>query len=164
MFSLENPWFELVARAAIIYAALLLMVRISGKRTVGQFTPFDLIVVLLLSEGVSSSLNASEPSVTGGLIIAATLVAINVVLATLTARSRRIQALLEGNPVLIGRDGQLFDQVMRRHHVPASDVEQALREADCDLVDMKFAFLEADGQIAILKESAEPSGLNRVTG
>lgn len=150
---------ELVARAAIIYAALLVMVRVSGKRTVGQFTPFDLIVVLLLSEGVSSSLNASEPSVTGGLLIAATLVAINLLMAAIAARSRRARSVMEGNPVLIGRDGKLFEKVLRSEHVPHSDVEQALREADCDLADMKFAFLEADGRIAILQESASPPGL-----
>lgn len=159
MFSLENPWFELVARALIIYGALLVMVRVSGKRTVGQFTPFDLIVVLLLSESVSSSLNANEPSVTGGLLIAATLVAINVLLASVSARSKKAQSVLEGNPILIGRDGQLFEQAMRRHHVPVADVEQALREADCDLADMKFAFLEADGRIAILRDSRSPPGL-----
>lgn len=154
MFELSTPWWELPVRAAVIYAVLLVLVRLSGKRTVGQFTPFDLLVVMLLSETVSSGLVGSEQSVTGGLLAAATLVSLNVLLAVLTARSARMQRLVEGDPVLIGRDGRLHGAALTRNHVPLVDVERALREADCDLKDMKYAFLEADGGISILKASA----------
>ncbi len=140
--------------AAVVYGVLLLLMRLSGKRTVGQFTPFDILVVMLLSESVSSGLNGTEDSVTGGLLAAATLIALNVLVAAVTARSARLQALGEGDPVLIGRDGRLFATALRRNHVPLPDVERALREADCDLADMKFAFLEADGGISVLKDSS----------
>jgi uncharacterized membrane protein YcaP (DUF421 family) len=153
MFDLDNEWYELIARAAIIYIALLVMVRVSGKRTVGQFTPFDLLVVMLLSEGVSNSLSGGEKSVLGGLLLAATLIVINTVLAFVGARNKKVQSLIEGEPVLIGRDGKIFDAVIRRHNVPHADVEQSLREADCELSKMKFAFLESDGKLSILKES-----------
>lgn len=153
MFELTAPWWELPARAAVIYGALLVLVRVSGKRTVGQFTPFDLLVVMLLSESVSSGLNGSENSVTGGLLAAGTLLALNVLVALLTSRSMKLQRLAEGDPVLIGRDGRWFMDSLRRNHVPPGDVERALREADCDLADMKFAFLEADGGISVLKAS-----------
>jgi uncharacterized membrane protein YcaP (DUF421 family) len=153
MFELSVPWWELPLRAALIYAVLLLFVRLSGKRTVGQFTPFDLLVVLLLSESVSSGLVGSEESVTGGLLGAATLIALNVLVALLTARSAGVQKLVEGDPVMIGRDGTVDVQRLKSNHVPLKDVERALREADCDLKDMKYAFLEADGGISVLKES-----------
>lgn len=154
MFELSTPWWELPFRAALVYCALLVLMRLSGKRTVGQFTPFDLLVVLLLSESVSSGLSGNESSVTGGLLAAGTLVALNVLVAMLTARSPRLHSLAEGAPVLIGRDGCLFTETLRRSHVPLPDVERALREADCDLRDMKFAFLEADGGISVLKDSS----------
>lgn len=156
MFELQAAWWELPLRAVIIYAALLAMVRLSGRRTVGQFTPFDLLVVMLLSESVSSGLNGGEESVTGGLLAAATLVALNVAVAFATSRSARLQTLMEGRPVLVGRDGTLFGEVLRKHRIPMGDVEQALREADCELADMRYACLEADGKISILKESASP--------
>lgn len=153
MFVLSAAWWELPLRATIIYAVLLVLVRLSGKRTVGQFTPFDLLVVMLLSESVSAGLSGGEASVTGGLLAAATLIGLNAVVALVTARSARLQALAEGEPVLIGRDGRIFEQALQRQHVPMRDVERALREADCDLKDMKCAFLEADGGISVLKDS-----------
>jgi len=154
MFALSVAWWELPARAAIIYAVLLVLVRLSGKRTVGQFTPFDLLVVMLLSESVSAGLSGGEASVTGGLLAAATLIGLNMLVAVVTARSTRLQALAEGAPVLIGRDGRVYDHALQQHHVPLLDMERALREADCDLKDMKYAFLEADGGISVLKESS----------
>lgn len=156
MFDLQASWWELPVRAVVIYVALLAMVRLSGRRTVGQFTPFDLLVVMLLSESVSSSLNAGEESVTGGLLAAATLVALNVAVSYATSRSVKLQSLVEGRAVLVGRNGEIFQDVLKRHRVPLSDVEQALREADCALADMKYACLEADGKISILKETTSP--------
>lgn len=154
MFELSTPWWELPARAAVVYGVLLLLMRLSGKRTVGQFTPFDLLVVMLLSESVSSGLNGAEESVTGGLLAAATLIGLNALVAVVISRSTRLQTLAEGEPVLVGRDGRLFTATLRRCNVPLRDVERALREADCDLRDMKFAFLEADGGISVLRESS----------
>ncbi|WP_137921620.1 YetF domain-containing protein [Hydrogenophaga sp. 2FB] len=156
MFALSSPWWETPARAAIIYLVLLVLVRVSGKRTVGQFTPFDLLVVMLLSESVSAGLSGQEDSVTGGLLAAVTLIALNVVVAVMSARSGRLQRLVEGAPVLIGRDGRMYAAIIKRNHVPMMDVERALREADCKLEDMKYAFLEADGGISVLKVSSDP--------
>jgi uncharacterized membrane protein YcaP (DUF421 family) len=156
MFDLQASWWELPLRALIIYCVLLILMRVSGRRTVGQFTPFDLLVVMLLSESVSSGLNGGEESVTGALLAAATLVLLNVVIAFATSRSTRLQTLMEGSPILVGRDGKIFREVLKKHHVPIGDVEQALREADCEQDDMKFACLEADGKISILKESSSP--------
>jgi uncharacterized membrane protein YcaP (DUF421 family) len=126
-------------------------VRITGKRTIGQYTPFDLIVVMLLAEAASGSINGQDDSLQGGLIGAATLIALNLLIAVVTARSRRADDVLEGKPVLIGRDGKIYQEVLRRERVAQSDVEQALREHDCQLEDMRMAVLEADGKISILK-------------
>jgi len=158
MFELSGPWWELPVRAALVYVVLLVLVRVSGHRTVGQFTPFDLLVVMLLSEAVSNGLGGEEKSLTGGLISAATLIGLNVLVAFITARSHRAQTLVEGRPVLIGRDGKVFEDVLKRHHVPLCDVERALREADCGQSDMRFAFLEADGQISVLQKSGSLAG------
>lgn len=154
MWTLSVPWWELPLRAIFIYLALLFMMRVSGKRTVGQFTPFDLLVVLLLSEVAGSGLNGGDISVTASLLSVATLIALNLVVAVMTSRSVWMQTLTEGATVLIGRDGRLFTEILKREHVPLLDVERALREADCDLKDMKYAFLEADGNISILKSSS----------
>jgi uncharacterized membrane protein YcaP (DUF421 family) len=158
MLDLQIPWWEFVVRAAVVYAVLLALVRVTGKRSVGQFTPFDLIVVMLLSEAVSGSLNGQDESLAGGLIAAATLVALNVVVGFLSARSHRIHTAVEGEPVIIGRDGRLFEDVLRRTRVPRSDVEKALRSDDVELEEMRMAILEADGSITILKRDKPLAG------
>lgn len=151
MFELDLPWWEYVVRGVAIYGALLVMMRLSGKRTIGQFTPFDLLVVMLLSESVSPGLTGGDNSVAGGLIVVITLVALNVAIAFITARSRKAADLVEGSAVLLGRDGKIFKDALRRNHVAESDLEQSLREADCPREKMKYAFLEADGKITILQ-------------
>ena len=151
MLDMQLPWWELVLRAAAVYFALLVMVRISGKRTVGQFTPFDLLVVMLLSESVSSSLSGGDNSLVAGLILAATLIFLNLGIAYATARSDRVERFIQGRPLLIGRDGQVFRDKLMANHLSVADFEQALREADCTVQDMRCAFLEADGKISILK-------------
>jgi uncharacterized membrane protein YcaP (DUF421 family) len=150
---LDLPWWEFIVRGSVVYATLLVMVRLSGRRTVGQFTPFDLLVVMLLSESVSNSLSGGDNSLLGGLIIAATLIVLNVGVAMLSARSRRMAAVLDGSAVLIGRDGRFFDSVVKQCRLAQADIEEALREADCARHQMQCAFLEVDGSISILKKT-----------
>ena len=151
MFELDLPWWEYALRGVTTYLALLVMMRLSGKRTIGQFTPFDLLVIMLLSESVSPGLTGGDHSVAGGLIVVVTLVALNLAIAFITARSKEAAELVEGSAVLIGRDGKIFKEVIKRNHVAEDDVQQALRDADCPLEKMRCAFLEADGKITILQ-------------
>jgi uncharacterized membrane protein YcaP (DUF421 family) len=152
MFDMQHPWWEFILRASVVYLVLLAMVRLTGKRTVGQFTPFDLIVVLLLSEAVSGSINGQDDSLPGGLIAAATLLVLDVLIAVGSSRSRRFDTIVQGKPVLVGRDGVIYEDVLRRERVPRGDIDKALRDADCDIEDMRMAILEADGNINVMKK------------
>lgn len=152
MTDLAIPWWEFIFRASLVYLALLAMIRVSGKRTIGQFTPFDLLVIMLLSEAVSNSMSAGDESLLGGLIVAVTLIVLNVSFGYITARSRKAADMIDGAVVLIGKDGHIFEDVLKRNRVGIADVEQALREADCDLEEMHRIFLEADGSISIMKK------------
>ncbi|CAN7592305.1 YetF domain-containing protein [Duganella sp. LjRoot269] len=152
MFDMSLPWWEFILRGVIVYCALLVLVRISGKRTVGQFTPFDLLVVMLLSESVSNSLSGGDDSVAGGLLIACTLILLNISIAYVTSRSRKIAALIDGECVLLGRDGKVFKDVLKKCRIAEGDVDEALREADVELSDARCIFLEADGTITVLEK------------
>jgi uncharacterized membrane protein YcaP (DUF421 family) len=152
MFDMSLPWWEFVVRGAVVFCMLLLMVRLSGRRTVGQFTPFDLLVVMLLSEAVSGSLNAGDDSLVGGLIIAATLVALNVLAAYLSSHSKKMSDILDGSPVLLGRDGKIFDKVLKECRLSKTEVTEALHENDVKMDEMEYMFLEADGNITIQKK------------
>ncbi len=151
MLSLETSGLELLVRAVAVYGALLVMMRLTGKRTVGQFTPFDLLVVMLVSEAAGPSMTGSDQSLLGGLLVCLVLIGLNTLVGIVTARSVFAERLLEGEAILIGRDGVIFEQTRKKHRVSKGDVEQALREADCDIENLRYAFLEADGRISIQK-------------
>jgi len=155
MPSLEMDALELVGRAAVVYAVLLLLMRATGKRTVGQFTPFDLLVVMLVSEAAGPSMTGDDHSIWGGLLVCLILIALNTLVGVVTARSRLAERLLEGEAVLLGRDGRIFDATRKKHRVSRNDIEQALREADCDLEELRYAFLEADGSVSIQKRRSQ---------
>jgi uncharacterized membrane protein YcaP (DUF421 family) len=152
MFDLSLPWWEFILRGVIVYCVLLVLVRVSGKRTVGQFTPFDLLVVMLLSEAVSNSLSGGDDSVAGGLLIACTLIALNMTLAWLSSHSRKLAKIIDGESVLLGRDGRIYYDMLKKCRVAESDVQQALREADVELQNARCIFLEADGKITVLEK------------
>src|SRR5690606_4946586 len=90
LFDLAMPWWAFVLRTVAVYFILLAMLRLSGKRTVGQFTPFDLLVIVLLGTAVQNSLIGEDYSLLGGLLLAATLIACNWLVGFATARSRRL--------------------------------------------------------------------------
>src|SRR6195256_5054503 len=77
MWTLAIPWWELVARAVLVYVFLLVLLRLTGKRQVGQLAPFDLVLLLILSNAVQNAMNGGDNSITGGVISATTLIAAN---------------------------------------------------------------------------------------
>lgn len=138
-------------RATVVYFVVLAMVRMSGKRTVGQFTPFDLLVVVLLGTAVQNSLIGEDVSLLGGLILAGTLIALNWLVGFATSRSRTLDRLAEGTPVLVGRDGQLFESAMRRENLSHQDIEEALRDNGlADVSGAAMITLEVDGTITVI--------------
>lgn len=154
LFELAMPWWQFVLRAVIVYFVLLFMLRLSGKRTVGQFTPFDLLVVVLLGTAVQNSLIGEDVSLLGGLILAATLIACNWLVGFATARSRTLDRLAEGSPVLLGRDGEIFAGVLRRQNISRLDVDEALRDNGiADLSRAALVMLEVDGSITVVPRS-----------
>lgn len=157
MWNLSAPWWEFIVRALIVYFALLTMMRLGGKRQIGQMTPFDLILLLILSEGVQNAMVGSDESVSAGLIIAATLIGINGVVSWVSWRSRQMEYALEGRPQMLIRDGKVFQDVMREARISSDDLMKVLRREGCNsLDDVKFAVLETDGSISVMKHKEVP--------
>lgn len=156
LFALSMPWWEFVLRAAAVYAVLLVLIRLSGKRTMGQFTPFDMLLIVLLGNAVQNSLLGGDTSLGGGLLLAATLIAFNWCVAFVTSRSQRAEQLVEGVPVVLARDGQLFRSVLRRELVSEDDFNEALREnGEMTLTDVRIALLETNGMISVVRRDSD---------
>jgi len=156
-FDLSNPLLDIVARTAIIYLALLVGLRLTGKRQVGQLTPFDLLLLLLLSNAVQNAMVGPDTSVTGGLIAAGTLFAANGIVAMVARGSRRAAKVVEGTATLLIRHGLVIQQNLDNEGISAEDLRRALREHGIDDVKLvRAAILEVDGSISVLREDEFP--------
>ncbi len=131
MWHLALPVWEVVLRSAIVYVFLLLLLRLTGKRQIGQLAPFDLVLLLVLSNAVQNSINGGDNSVTGGLISAVTLIGLNLGIGFATFRSKSLEALIEGRPLLIIHNGHVFEDVMHRAKLTHHELTAALRRAGC---------------------------------
>jgi len=136
----------------MIYGVVLLGVRLSGKREVGQMTPFDLTLLLLLSNAVQNAMTGPDTSVLGGVIAATTLLVLNYVIAEVSGGNRRFRRLVQGQPSLLIHDGQIIVAHMPREHVTMDSLQLALREHGIATYhDVALAVLEVDGSISCMK-------------
>ncbi len=156
MFDLQISGLSIVARTLIVYLALLFGLRAAGKRQLGQMTPFDLVVILLIANAVQNAMVGPDTSVTGGLIAAGVLIVGNFALALARERVPLLRQAVEGSPTLLINDGQFVDQNLKREGLDVDDVLQALREHGIDNpADAKMAVLEVDGSISIVPKDSQ---------
>jgi uncharacterized membrane protein YcaP (DUF421 family) len=143
---------QIVLRTGMIYLLVLIGVRLSGKREVGQMTPFDLTLLLLLSNSVQNAMTGPDTSLSGGAVAAATLLILNYFVAELSGTNRRFRRLIQGQPSLLVHDGKAIEAHMAREHVSVDELHRALREHGINSIDQTaLAVLEVDGSISCLK-------------
>ena len=149
---------EVVLRTGVIYLFVLVGIRLSGKREVGQMTPFDLTLLLLLSNAVQNAMVGPDNSLVGGIIAAATLLVLNYLVAELSGANRRFRKFVQGSPTLLVHNGQIISAHMAREHVTVDELQRSLREHGISCVDeVALAVLEVDGSISILKYDDVPA-------
>ncbi|MET4578978.1 DUF421 domain-containing protein [Ottowia thiooxydans] len=151
MFQLSVPWWEFIVRGIVVYVFLIFFLRITGRRQIGQYDPFDLILLLILSNAVQNSMNAGDNSLMGGLISALTLISCHLLLAKLSWRFPRIGHWIDGKPKVLIHAGQLNTETMRNERLTPDDVQAALRAAGClHSYEVQQATIETSGQITVV--------------
>jgi len=151
MWSMSIVWWEFILRGVIVYVCLIVLLRLTGKRQVGQMAPFDLVLLLVLSNAVQNSMNGGDNSVIGGVISAVTLVGLNWLVGILTFRSKTAEALIEGRPELLIHNGRLFEKALEKSKLTKHELMSALRQAGCESVeDVRCAMLENDGNVSVI--------------
>ena len=154
----KPSWLEKMLRPVLVYIALLLAFRFLSKRDLTQNTTFDLLIVLLLSNIVQNALIGDDNSILGALTGAMTLLLLSTGLNRWTAKSRKARYLLEGQPILLVHNGGILEENMTKYAVSRSDLNAGLRgENMITLEDVRYAFLELDGTISVIRKS-EQSG------
>lgn len=141
-----------ILRAAAAYAFLVLLLRLAGRRTLGELTPFDFVVLLMVGDLMSETLVRDDASFVAGTVLCATLVGLDIVLAVVKTRSRRVERWLEGEPVVLVRDGQPLHHVMRLARVGEEDVLAAARTHQGleHMEEIRLAVLECTGTISVI--------------
>jgi uncharacterized membrane protein YcaP (DUF421 family) len=143
---------ESIARGAAVYFILLIALRFSGRRTMAQMTPFDLVLVLMVAETTQQALLGNDYSIVNALILIVTLFAIDIALSYAKRCSKTVDAWLDGKPTLLVANGKLDLEALKNTRISRDDVLEAARQLHGleRLDQVKYAVLEADGDISII--------------
>ena len=151
MFTLGTEWWEIVIRAAVVYLAVVLALRVTGRRSLGQRNPIDLVLILIVANAVQNAMIGRDTSLVGGLIAAATLFVVDAGFDRFFGRSGRLQSFFSGNPVVLISRGQLVDTNLRKEHISLDELEEALREHGIATIgQVKLGVLEMDGSLSVV--------------
>lgn len=158
----DIPPADLVLRSVAVYLVLLLLLRVFGKREVGQFTLFDLVMVLLVANAVQPAMTGPDTSLAGGVLIILTLVITNRILAEGRRRIPWLRLVLESPATTIARDGKWLTDAVNHEGLDAADLDEALREHGIASVDeVVLAVLEPDGSISVVPITARSTAGRR---
>ena len=157
MLELTVPWWELVFRALVVYLLLILLLRLSGKRQIGELSPFDLVLLLIISNAVENSMNGGDDSLLSGIILATTLIVANYVMGFISYKSKKLEKFIEGRPQVLIHEGKIFDEVMKESKLTRLELDTTLRQMGYfDLKEVKLAILENNGKVTVQGYEKKP--------
>jgi uncharacterized membrane protein YcaP (DUF421 family) len=156
MFVLGLPVAEKILRPVIVYIFLIVGLRLSGKRELAQLNPFDLIVLLTLSNTVQNAIIGDDNSVTGGIIGATSLLAINYLVVRFLYDHRKIDQLVEGRADVLVEDGKVHEQKLKRELITKEELAAAARKQGFDtLSDVRECILEPGGTLTFIAKKPD---------
>jgi uncharacterized membrane protein YcaP (DUF421 family) len=143
---------DAVLRSAAIYFVLLLVLRLTGKRSLGQMTTFDFVLLLVIAEAIQQGLLGNDFSLTNAFLVILTLIGIDTGLSLLERRSQTVDKLVNGVPLVIVEDGQPLEERMNKVRVTADDILEMAREQQGveRMEQIKYAVLERSGGISVI--------------
>lgn len=147
----------IIFRTLVVYLVVLLILRFAGKRELGQMTPFDFVLLLLLSNSVQNAMTGGDNSLNGGIIAAIVLICANYIVNFLASKNRSIRKFIEGSPTILIYHGKLIEKNLKEMTIDKEQLEEALREHSvAEIKDVGLAVLEIDGSISVLKNEEIP--------
>ncbi len=144
---------DLVLRALAVYVLILVFTRIVGRRELSTMQPFDLILLVVIGDLVQQGVTQNDMSVTGVVIVIATIGIAQVGTSYLSFRFRRLRPLLEGDPIVLVENGNVIERNMRRERLSIDDLAEQARKSEIEsLEQVKWAVLETNGEISFIKQ------------
>lgn len=156
---MQSPFWVYIIRAAVVYIAVIILLRLGGKRQIGQMGTGEFVAILLISNAVQNSMNGGDNSITAGLILAAVIILLSVIVAFLTYKSPKLEGIIQGQPTTLIEDGHIITKNLEKELLNPHELREILRRQGIhDISDIKSAILESDGNISITKQF--DSGIN----
>jgi uncharacterized membrane protein YcaP (DUF421 family) len=158
VFTPEKSPLEIVLRVVLIYCFLILLLRLTGKKEMGQLEPMDLLIMLLISEIVSPALTGGDQSLGTAAIASCTLFGLTAIITRITFRSRKAEELIQGRAMVLINNGKIHEDVLRSERITAEQLKTALHKEGLQAVaEVKKAYIEPSGEITFIKKEAESS-------
>lgn len=153
LWRMSFPYWMFVVRAAVVYVAIIILLRLGGKRQVGQMGAGEFVAILLLSNTVQNSMNGGDNSITGGLILASVIVALSLVTAYATFKSKKAEYVIQGAPTLLVHNGKVIEKNLAKEFLSIHELRAILRRQGIDdLSEVHVAILESSGFISVVKQ------------
>lgn len=147
------PFWLFIIRGAIVYIAIVVLLRLGGKRQIGQMGAGEFVAILLISNAVQNSMNGGDNSITGGLILASVIIALSLLVAYAAFKSKGAEELIEGAPTLLVHNGKIIKKNLDKEMLSDRELRALLRrQGISDISEIHVAILESDGFISVVKQ------------
>ena len=152
LWHLSFPFWLFIIRAVVVYVAIIVLLRLGGKRQIGQMGAGEFVAILLISNAVQNSMNGGDNSVSGGLILASVIIALSIAVAYITFKSKKAEYLIQGAPTLLVHNGKVLHKNLDKELLSEHELKALLRrEGIHDINEVHAAILESDGFISVTK-------------
>ncbi|PWU24438.1 MAG: DUF421 domain-containing protein [Candidatus Rokuibacteriota bacterium] len=146
---------DIALRAIVLYAFLIFVMRVTGRRELSALSPVDLVLLIVLGDAIQQGLTQDDYSVTGAVIAVATIATMQVGASYVSFRSRRARKVLEGDPIVIVQDGKLLDANMARERMTPDEVAEEMRlQQIASFDEVAWAIVERNGQISFVRKQS----------
>jgi uncharacterized membrane protein YcaP (DUF421 family) len=155
-------FLEIVGRSVVVYLFIVIAIRIAGKKEIAQLSVIDLVFILLISNAVQNAMVGPDSSLLGGLIAAASLFLVNIILKFITYRYKKANKTIEGEPVILIHNGKLIKKNLDKEKIPLEEIKASVREHGVEKIDdVNLAILETDGNISIISDNFTRKSVRR---
>jgi uncharacterized membrane protein YcaP (DUF421 family) len=144
---------DIVLRAVVLYAFIVFVMRVIGRRELSSMSPFDLILMIVLGDAVQQGLTQDDYSVTGAIIAVSTIATLQVFTSYLSFRSKKARKVLEGEPIVVVERGKLVEHNLKRERMTEDEVAEEMRQQQiASLDEVEWAILEANGSVSFIEK------------
>jgi uncharacterized membrane protein YcaP (DUF421 family) len=146
---------DIVLRTAAVFAFLLVLTRVIGRRELGSLEPFDLILLIVLGDSVQQGVTQDDYSLTGAFLVVGTFAILQVFVSWVSYRFPRTRSVIDGEPIIIIDDGQLIERNLKRERLSRGEIaEEARNQQIAHISDVRWGVLETTGKISFIKKSS----------